>query len=209
MKRSVLIKKGAEATLTRTDWMGRKVVEKTRLSKGYRHGELDGSLRTARTKAEVRLFGDARRLGVPVPIIYDVDLAEDRIVMEYVDGPTAKELLSDPHKDATALCYRIGALAGRLHSGDLIHGDLTTSNMILHEDRLYLIDFGLGERKGDTEAMGVDLHLLREAFLSAHADRAGLFEEVLRGYRDAYAEADSIIEKAKEIEKRGRYLRRE
>jgi tRNA A-37 threonylcarbamoyl transferase component Bud32 len=43
--------------------------------------------------------------------------------------------------------------------------------------------------------------------MSAHSERAELFEEVLRGYREAYEEAETIIEKAEEIERRGRYLR--
>ncbi|MFQ5837164.1 MAG: KEOPS complex kinase/ATPase Bud32 [Thermoplasmata archaeon] len=187
--------------------MGRKAVEKHRLPKGYRHRLLDRDLRGSRIKMEVRLFREARRLGVPVPILYDVDLGENRIVMEFVDGPTAKDVLASDPDGGRELCHKMGLLAGRLHAGDIVHGDLTTSNMILRGERLYLVDFGLGEKRGDVEAKGVDLHLLREAFMSAHSDRAGLFEEVLRGYRDAYREADPVIAKVKEIEKRGRYLR--
>ncbi len=126
--------------------------------------------------------------------------------MEFVDGPTAKEVLTSGNGEGE-MCYGIGFLAGRLHGGDIIHGDLTTSNMILSGDRLYLIDFGLGERSGELEAKGVDLHLLHEAFLSAHSEKSHLYEEVLRGYRDAYPDAKAVIAKAKEIEKRGRYLR--
>ncbi len=156
---------------------------------------------------EARLFRDARGLGVHVPVLYDVDLEEDRIVMEYVEGPTAKEVLSSNQTNARTVCHEMGLVAGRLHSGDIVHGDLTTSNMILRDERLYLVDFGLGEKGGDVEAKGVDLHLLREAFLSAHSDKAELFRDVLQGYREGYAEAELVIKKAKEIEKRGRYLR--
>lgn len=127
--------------------------------------------------------------------------------MEFVEGPTAKEVLSGDEADLPGLCHNIGILAGRLHAGGIVHGDLTTSNMILRDGRLYLVDFGLGEKGGGVEAKGVDLHLLREAFMSAHADRAGLFKEVLQGYQEAYGEATAVIEKAKEIERRGRYLR--
>lgn len=187
--------------------MGRKAVEKARLSKGYRHPQLDADLRSARTRAEARLFREARMLGVPVPIIYDVDLRGNKIVMEYVDGPTAKEVLSSGGDEAVRVCRLIGQMVGRLHRSDIIHGDLTTSNMLVRGGILYLVDFGMGEKKGDLEAKGVDLHLLKEAFLSAHSERADLFKEVLRGYRQAYEDADAVIAKAQEIERRGRYLR--
>lgn len=178
------------------------------MRKGYRHPELDEALRGDRTRAEARLFREARRLGVPVPLLYDVDLAEDRLVMELVEGPTAKEVLAGHEGDAGTLCREMGRLAARLHAGGVVHGDLTTSNMILRGERLFLVDFGLGERSEEVEAMGVDLHLLREAFLSAHAERADLFGEVLRGYREAWEGAEAVIQKADEVEKRGRYVRR-
>ncbi len=177
------------------------------MRKGYRHPRLDEGLRGARTRAEARLFREARRQGVAVPILYDVDVAEDRLVMERVEGPTAKEVLDGPGEGARALCREMGRLAGRLHGGGVVHGDLTTSNMIVRGTRLYLIDFGLGERTEELEAQGVDLHLLREAFLSAHAEKADLFQEVLRGYREAWDEAEAVIQKAEEIERRGRYVR--
>ncbi len=187
--------------------MGRPAVEKLRVTKGYRHADLDQELKSSRIRTEARLFREARLLGVPVPILYDVDLQEGRLVMEFVEGPTAKEVLDAGDEKVVELCHKMGLLAGKLHSGDIVHGDLTTSNMILRGDRLYLLDFGLGEKGGDIEAKGVDLHLLREAFFSAHSEKAKLFKEVLRGYREAYGDAEAIIAKAKEIEKRGRYLR--
>lgn len=141
-----------------------------------------------------------------VPILYDVDLEENRLVMEYVEGPLAKEVL-EGGGEAEALCSAIGGTVGRLHGGDLVHGDLTTSNMILQGDRLVLLDLGLGERSGDLEAKGVDLHLLREAFFSAHSERGELFPRLLEAYRETYGEADGVIAKMKEIERRGRYLR--
>ncbi len=178
-----------------------------RVPKGYRDPGLDKDLRGSRIRTEVRLFREARKLGVPVPILYDVDLEEDKITMEYVEGPTAKEVLTAGVAGEAGICRSIGSLVGRLHAGDIVHGDLTTSNMISSGDRLYLVDFGLGEKSGEAEAKGVDLHLLREAFLSAHSEKSYLFDEVLQGYREAYAGADAIIQKAEEIEKRGRYLR--
>ncbi len=155
----------------------------------------------------MRLFGEARKLGVPVPIVYDVDLEENRIIMEFVEGPTVKEVIASGHDGVDKVCHQIGQLVARLHAGDLVHGDLTTSNMIFSGDRLYLVDFGLGEKTVEIEAKGVDLHLFREAFQSAHSESFELFSSFLEGYREAFDGADKVIAKMREIEKRGRYLR--
>ena len=91
--RGVLIKRGAEAELRRTEFLGRPAVDKVRVPKFYRLTELDDGLRRSRIRTEARLMAEARGAGVPVPIIYDIDLAEAKIVMEYVAGPTLKEVL--------------------------------------------------------------------------------------------------------------------
>ena len=92
-----------------------------------------------------------------------------------------------------------------MHRGGIAHGDLTTSNMILNGERLYFIDLSLGEKSEELEVMGVDLHLLREAFLSAHSKVFDLFEEVLSGYLTSHPGGSDVIEKMKDIESRGRY----
>src|SRR5207302_11045061 len=89
----VLIKRGAEAELRRTEFLGRAAVDKVRVPKSYRVPELDDGLRRSRIRIEARLMAEARAAGVPVPIIYDIDLVEAKIVMEYVAGPTLKEVL--------------------------------------------------------------------------------------------------------------------
>lgn len=199
------LRRGAEAVISLTEWHGRRAVEKRRVPKGYRHPRLDEDLRASRVRLEARLIHEARSLGVPVPVLYDVDLEENRLVMEYVEGPLAKEVL-EGDSDVT-LCRLMGATVGRLHAGDLVHGDLTTSNMVLRDGRLVLLDFGLGEKGGDLEAKGVDLHLFREAFESAHSERMDLFPQVLEAYREAYEGAEAVVAKMEEIERRGRYLR--
>ena len=202
---AVLLKRGAEAELRRTEWHGRPAVEKIRLPKAYRHERIDRELRTSRLRAEVRLMAEARGVGVSVPIIYDVDLARDRLVMEFVDGPTAKELLQRGRGGPSEIAEAIGRLAGTLHAHGIVHGDLTTSNMLWREGRLYVIDFSMGEKTESLEAQGVDLRLLKEAWTSAHFDLLDLFDEVLAAYRETYARADEAVAKLAEIEDRGRY----
>jgi len=94
-----------------------------------------------------------------------------------------------------------------LHKEKIIHGDLTTSNMILNEKEIYLIDFGLGFFNGKYEDKGVDIHLLKQALEAKHFKNATiLFEEFEKGYSSIEAkEAKKVFERMKAIEKRGRY----
>ncbi len=199
------IRTGAEAEIHLDEWEGRKVVNKIRVKKGYRDPELDERLRSKRIKTEVKLMRECRKLGISVPIIYDVDLTGNRIMMEFVEGERVKDILDSDHKDKKSLCWEIGEKVGRMHREGIAHGDLTTSNMILNGERLYFIDLSLGEKSEELEVLGVDLHLLREAFLSAHSKVFDLFEEVLKGYLASYPEGSDVIQKMKDIESRGRY----
>jgi Kae1-associated kinase Bud32 len=174
--------------------------------KSYRHEEIDRRLREARTRLEAKLISEARSFGVPTPIIYDVDTQKSQITMEYVHGKQIKEVLHNvENEEQKKLCVEVGKCVGKFHKNDLIHGDLTTSNMILRDDRIYFIDFSLGGKSREIEAKGVDLHLLSEAFESTHSEILDMFDFVLEGYNNEYEEADKVIAKVKEIEKRGRY----
>ena len=202
----MLLKRGAEAELRRTEWHGRPAVEKVRLPKAYRHERLDDEIRKARIRMEARLMSEARKLGISIPIIYDVDLRGRRLVMEYVDGPQVKEVLQKRLADPRVVARAIGRLAGTLHANGIVHGDLTTSNMLWRDGRIHVIDFSMGEKTSSLEAQGVDLRLLKEAWTSAHFDLQEMFEsEVLAAYREAHAGADATIAKLGEIEERGRY----
>jgi len=190
--------------------MGRTVVLKQRVVKGYRHPALDRSLQVFRIKNEVRLMLEARRAGITVPVIYSVDLEENRIVMEEIEGLRVKDALEQlPEDEARGICERIGEIAARLHANDIVHGDLTTSNMLLDGGRIVVIDFSLGSKSSELEDKGVDMHLLEEAFHSAHYRRASLYDAVKESYAKSYQDGDAVLRKVKEIEKRGRYTRKE
>ncbi len=178
---------------------------KHRVRKGYRSPLLDDSLRKARLRTEVKLMVEARDIGLAIPVIYDIDVEENRLVLEFIKGPTVKEVLQKKLLNPKAVCRQIGEIAAKLHSKDIVHGDLTTSNMILRDGGIHIIDFSLGEKTSSTEAKGVDLHLLKEALTSAHSDMPDLFDQVVLGYRRAYKGAGKVLLKVKEIESRGRY----
>ncbi len=201
---------GAEARLDSGVWMDRDVVYKQRVVKGYRHPALDKAIQTFRMKNEVRLMLEARRAGIAVPIIYSVDLEGNRIIMEEIKGMRVKDALEGlPEERAEEVCRKIGGIAARLHANDIVHGDLTTSNMLLDGESIVLIDFSLGAKTSEVEDKGVDMHLLEEAFHSAHYRRSRLYEVVKEAYCSGYQRGAEVLKKVKEIERRGRYTRKE
>ena len=187
--------------------MGFQVIQKKRVRKSYRIKNIDNRLISFRTKEEVKLITDARLQGVSVPIIYDVDLKDGIITMEYIEGKRIKDIFNEiSEEERVQICSKIGKSIARLHNSDIIHGDITTSNMILFDDRIYFIDFGLGGKNSEIEAKGVDLHVLMEAMESTHSKYANCFDYVLDGYKKELKEdANLVIKKIEEIVKRGRY----
>jgi Kae1-associated kinase Bud32 len=130
--------------------------------------------------------------------------------MEEIKGVRVKDALNDlPVERAREVCVRIGEIAAKLHANDIVHGDLTTSNMLLEGERIVTIDFSLGSKTSETEDKGVDMHLLEEAFHSAHHQRSELYEVVKDAYARSYDQGLQVLDKVKEIEKRGRYTRKE
>jgi len=206
-----LLKKGAEASLFLAEWHGRKVIFKTRLPKKYRQAKLDMEIRSYRTVHEPQLMHEAKKAGVPTPTIFLVDVKNAVIIMEFIEGKQVKQLLgSFAEKEREKACVKIGELIGKLHMQGVIHGDLTTSNMILNpEGKIFLVDFGLGEKTMELEARGVDLHLMKRALQSTHYLFAEeCFEDVMKGYAAVLGEeyAKDVLDKIREIEKRGRYV---
>ncbi len=174
------------------------VVVKERVPKGYRVKALDVRLRKERTKLEARIQSDARRGGVPTPIIYDV--SEYTIVMERVKGDLVHHVI-----DKT-IAERIGETMCKLHASGIAHGDPTTRNMILSDGRLYLIDFGLAYYDTNREARGVDVHVFFQTLEAMYND-AQLFKEAfLKGYARHCSDATKVIDRVDEIALRGRYL---
>ncbi len=206
-----LIKRGAEACIYLADWHGRKVVMKKRLPKKYRVSTLDEQIRAYRTIHEPQLMHEAKKAGVPTPTIYLIDAKNATIVMGFVEGEQVKLLLAKvSESERHILCRKIGELIGRLHKSGIVHGDLTTSNMIqTPEGKIFFVDFGLGEKTKELEARGVDLHLMKRALQSTHLQFAEkCFSAVIEGYAGVFEanEVKNVLDKIREIERRGRYI---
>lgn len=197
----MIISRGAEAVLIKKD----NEVVKERIRKGYRVAELDESLRKSRTRTEASLLREARRAGVLTPHVNDV--SDFTIEMAFVDGEKVRDVMNE--KNCVQLSEKIGAAVANMHKFGIIHGDLTTSNMILSVEGLYFIDFGLGFHSAKVEDKAVDLHLLHQALESTHfsvAEKA--WNIILKVYAGNYKESPNIIKRLSAIEKRGRYKSR-
>ena len=191
--------RGAEATVGRA---GDESVRKVRAPKTYRHAELDDRLRRERTRGEARLLHDARRLGVPTPVIRDVDPREATLTLERVGEADLGEALSSGAVEA------VGRHLAALHAAGIVHGDPTTRNVRVPADgaaggRVWLIDFGLGYHSSHPEDYAMDLHVFEQSLSGTARDPAPLLDVFEAAYREAGDE--SVVAQLREIEGRGRY----
>ncbi|MBI5398615.1 Kae1-associated serine/threonine protein kinase [Candidatus Woesearchaeota archaeon] len=202
-----IISQGAEAILS-TDG---KTVTKDRVTKSYRHPALDGRLRKTRTRHEAKILGMLMQSRFPAPQVTSVDEEKMVLQIEHIPGALIKQVLDSNEKDSSVclrICKEIGEKVAWLHSLEVIHHDLTTSNMILHEKKkeVFFIDFGLSFISKKIEDKAVDLHLLLHALQSKHYRIAdACFAEVLAGYSEKSKQAEAVIERLHLVEKRGRY----
>ena len=190
---------GAEARL----YEDKGTIVKERFRKEYRIEEIDNKLRKSRTKREAKVLKKLESAGFSAPRLVRAD--DFSIVMERIDGEMLKDVLN---KDNFRVLSRvIGEKAAELHNLSIIHGDLTTSNMIYCKG-VFIIDFGLSFFSHKIEDKAVDLHLLKQALESKHHEIwEDSFREVLKGYRKAERYSD-ILNRLEAVEKRGRYKKK-
>ena len=200
-----IIQRGAEAVLYLDTFQEEQVLVKERIKKGYRHPELDEKIRSRRTRGEERLLSRARRAGVDTPGVRDVQ--GFKLVMDWIEGEKLKDTLNGMDKEKRMLVYGLmGNAIARLHSSGIVHGDLTTSNMLLKDGMLYLVDFGLGKVSGRVEDHAVDLFLLYEALKSTHfIHLEEAWKNVLNVYSQNYERAGEVLKRFGKISARRRY----
>jgi N6-L-threonylcarbamoyladenine synthase/protein kinase Bud32 len=206
---SHVLEKGAEANIYLGQWMEEEVIIKKRIPKNYRIEDIDMYLRKKRTKRESKLLGESKSCGVKTPIVYDIDKNESVIIMEKLVGIPIKEIFEDS-KDSQIyytenLCEKIGYNIAKLHNCSIIHGDLTSSNMILQNNEIVFIDFGLGMISDLIEDKGVDLLVFKKSISGTHHGISEkCYKSLLKGYQYAN-DYKAVVAKVMEIEGRGRY----
>lgn len=198
-----ILSSGAEAVISKVG----DFVTKSRVPKNYRIKEIDDKIRKSRTKSEAKILLRAKEC-VYVPNVIGVDEIRKEIKMDFLDGKKLSDSLNDfSLSEQKIICKKIGEGVGKLHKEGIIHGDLTTSNLIYLEKKIYFIDFGLAYLNGKYEDKAVDLHLLRQALEAKHfLHWKDLFEEVKKGYISVdKIEGEKVFERFKAVERRGRY----
>ncbi|KAL2196570.1 kinase-like domain-containing protein [Corynascus similis CBS 632.67] len=245
----LLVTQGAEGRLYKTTHLApnRPCALKYRPPKPYRHPILDARLTKARISSEAKVLERCWREGVPVPAVYAMDPAAGWMMMEWIEGIPARvginKLLGDREEEEEEqgaeaplpetretlladLMRRIGAAIGALHKTGVVHGDLTTSNMMLRprsrgygddsgadgdgdeaevlKGDVILIDFGLATQSMSDEDRAVDLYVLERAFASTHPRAERLFATVLEAYKETFKKASSVLVKLEDVRMRGR-----
>lgn len=224
-----LITQGAEGRLYKTTYLlpSLPCALKYRLPKPYRHPVLDQRLTRQRIVAEARILAKCRREGVSVPAVYAVEEGAGCLFIEWIEGESVRASLNrwlrehaDEDTGASAevkgLMRRVGRAVGRLHQIGVVHGDLTTSNMIMRPARsedggtgildgeIVMVDFGLASQSIHDEDRAVDLYVLERAFGSTHPRAEVLFDELLEGYKETFKQAHISLRKLEEVRLRGR-----
>ena len=204
-----LLALGAESKIVKVSRSDKEFVLKIRPQKPYLIPEIDQFLRSSRISRESKTLTLARTFGIPTPTIYSIDLKSYTIVMDFIEGSTLKEIANKvKRRELDHLCNAFGKLIALLHQGNVVHGDPTTSNVIVDNDsKLWLIDFGLADFNATVEMKGVDLHLIRRALETTHWEKEELMlEAIIEGYIDVIgSDADAIVTRMNEIRERGRY----
>ena len=193
--------RGAEATLTRKG----SLLVKTRLEKNYRVKELDVKIRKLRTRSEFKIIKHLNAHGVKCPHVFNINETNFEFELEQLPGNLLRVALSNASsKDAAKLCEKAGREIAKTHNAGVVHGDSTTSNLLVSpEGEVYVIDFGLSEMTNSNEERALDLQLFKKTVSLV------LFEAFLKGYVSEMNEAAKpVLERLENIEKRGRYKKR-
>ncbi|KAL6896097.1 kinase-like protein [Trichoderma longibrachiatum] len=225
-----LITQGAEGRLYKTTYLLPDIpcALKYRPPKPWRHPILDQRLTKHRILSEARILSKCRRDGLRVPDVYAIDEAAGWLMLEWVQGTPVRVNINErlgsrtegieDDEELKDLMRRIGAAVGKMHSIGVIHGDLTTSNMMLKppaqqsaddgatglEGEIVIIDLGLASGGVHDEERAVDLYVLERAFGSTHPRAECIFGEVLDAYRKSYKQAGVTLKKLEDVRMRGR-----
>ncbi|XP_035721000.1 EKC/KEOPS complex subunit TP53RK-like isoform X2 [Vespa mandarinia] len=222
-----LISQGAEACLYKGTYLGKSTIVKERFVKGYRHPDLDKRLTKDRLKAEARAILRAKSAGIPTPALYLINLDRRTIYMEHMENTIVlKNYIDENVSDKVNVEHIIkfigeglGLIIAKLHSKNIIHGDLTTSNVLLKNisdetwtedealNHFVMIDFGLAQIDSTVEDKAVDIYVLERSLLSAHSEVSTLFPLIYESYQKHYAnkaQCKEIVNKYEEVRARGR-----
>lgn len=221
-----LVAQGAEGRIYDTIFLTKPTIIKERLTKRYREPTLDRKINKHRLLLEARCMFRCAKSGILTPAVYMIDVDNLRLYIEKIDGTTIKDLLrriasvettgpvEEDRSSVGNIAYpneclewakKIGIALGKMHDIDIVHGDLTTSNMMLNSSgNVVIIDFGLAGKSTNAEDKAVDLYVLERAFISTHPGSEEIVKEILQNYIASSAKSQSIIQRLEQVRLRGR-----
>ncbi|KAG6015542.1 serine/threonine-protein kinase bud32 [Claviceps pusilla] len=230
-----LITQGAEGRLYKTTYLTPNVpcALKYRPPKPWRHPILDQRLTRHRILSEARILVKCQRDGLRVPAVYAIDECAGWLMLEWIPGTPVRVNINNWLGSRTRgieadarlkdLMRRIGVAIGSMHRIGIVHGDLTTSNMMLRpptgpgkdashdgdpvdelSGEIVIIDLGLASGAVHEEERAVDLYVLERAFGSTHPRAECLFGELLDAYKACFKQAPMVLKKLEDVRMRGR-----
>lgn len=223
----ILITQGAEGRLYKTTYLLPDIpcALKYRPPKPWRHPTLDQRLTRHRILAETRILAKCRRDGLRVPAVYAVDESAGWLMLEWIHGGPVRKSINEclgkrtegieDDDELKGLMRRMGSAIGKMHQIGIVHGDLTTSNMMLNppvepqgksllDGELVIIDLGLASGSTQDEDRAVDLYVLERAFGSTHPRAECLFPELLDAYSKSFKQAGVVLKRLADVRMRGR-----
>lgn len=198
-----LLAKGAEAII----YLEGDRLVKERICKKYRVPELDLRLRKIRTQREAKLLENAQKAGMAVPRVYKTDMRSYKIYMEYVNGLPLKDVLDSADEPSLEeICGKIGRSLSVMHDANIVHNDLTSSNMLYAGGEVYCIDFGLGFTTTRIEDKAMDMVVFKRSLQVAHSHRfKTIWSALLAAYKGT-KQFSEIMGRVDLIERRARYM---
>ena len=209
---------GAEAKVWSGTFLGKQAIKKVRKPRSWRHPALDHRLGTKRMLNEAKLLIRLFNSGLDVPALLDLDLKEGYIIETRLEGQELKTKLAGDYELSKKHDFLIetGKAIRKLHCLAITHGDLSTNNILIHNKKARLIDFGLAKIESDLEGFGIDLHVIDEILSASNPDIDAAIDFVLQGYAAENNQSiereggnipssDEVIQRLEEIRTRVRY----
>eukprot|EP00366_Plasmodium_knowlesi_P000064 XP_002257561.1 o-sialoglycoprotein endopeptidase, putative [Plasmodium knowlesi strain H] len=185
-----LISAGSDAKIYKCVFIGKEAVKKEIFRKYYRHKKIDAKIRKLRVSNEIKFTKKLASINIDVPILYFVDVNEKSLYLEFVKGCTINQILKNVKEYEPNVPRCIGKVLAKIHNGNVIHGDFTTSNLILRNSyigdvctildsstglpyqlddadsiRLCVIDFGLSFLSASVEVRPNDIDKAVDLFV--------------------------------------------
>ncbi len=203
--------RGAEAVLYRGTFLGVDVVIKIRTPKEYMPQDLDKLFRYRRTVTEAKALLKALSMGIPTPYPLYVDPDNGILILSYVEGDILRDVVDKLcDEELCKIMKTLGIYTAKLHEAGIVHGDLTTGNVVVHNSEIYIIDFGLSEFTKILDEHAIDVHILFRSIESTHLDREKIMKKCfIDGYRSMRRNevVEYVLNIVNRIRLSGRYVK--